>query len=555
MLFPELSTYFSSYSMFYFIAFAVAVLIAGISGLRRGYDRNAWLFVLASCFLGGIIGSRIIFITFDNFNIYSIITGIEGIDQKSFLGGVLGGIIGAATARRIAGFKYSIMDNFILPVFIAHAIGKIGCLIDGCCFGTITTVPWGIKYGSGSFAYNTQLNLNLIDSTATSSLAIHPVAVYEILISLVIILSQKKIREWLKSPGSACYFSMIIYAVLRFVIEFTRYGEDQSYGLSNANIGILAALIPLSLIIILRERNSALNSHSSRIEGTEVNRIGIFTSLTLIIVFISLTKTWFSPLEYIVLVLLMAAIYILIMISSVPQLSSSLKFTRTRTSLVTANIMIFSFVSIQVLPDSLTGDVDQFSVGVMQGRYVETCGPPRNYRVTGFGYSRTNVYDKYSRFTYGIRGYAGTDKVAEGEEDLSYVNREIKIRGFNPYVLWDLHYLGIGFGVHSGKLASDGESLSGGAQAHLRLGPYDGFFIDTRIGDHYPGPSPAPFLKMGFGISNQRGSTTRIGISDAGYYVEYYGPINRNVYFHPFFAIGDEETYQLNMTLHYLISR
>ena len=554
MLFPELSTYFSSYSMFYFIAFAVAVLIAGISGLRRGYDRNAWLFVLASCFLGGIIGSRIIFITFDNFNIYSIITGIEGIDQKSFLGGVLGGIIGAATARRIAGFKYSIMDNFILPVFIAHAIGKIGCLIDGCCFGTITTVPWGIKYGSGSFAYNTQLNLNLIDSTATSSLAIHPVAVYEILISLVIILSQKKIREWLKSPGSACYFSMIIYAVLRFVIEFTRYGEDQSYGLSNANIGILAALIPLSLIIILRERNSALNSHSSRIEGTEVNRIGIFTSLTLIIVFISLTKTWFSPLEYIVLVLLMAAIYILIMISSVPQLSSSLKFTRTRTSFVTANIMIFSFVSIQVLPDSLTGDVDQFSVGVMQGRYVETCGPPRNYRVTGFGYSRTNVYDKYSRFTYGIRGYAGTDKV-DKVRDPRRDDDELKIRGFNPYMLWDLHYLGIGFGMNFGNLVFDGDPEEKAIQAHLRLEQYNRFFLDYRIADHYPGFSPAPFLKLGLGFSNRKGSTTRIGISDAGFYAEYYGPINPKVYIHPFLAFGEDETYQFNMTLHYLISR
>ena len=65
----------------------------------------------------------------------------------SFHGGLFGGIgalIGYCLIKRMSILK--VADLFAPSVMIAYVIGRLGCLLNGCCYGAPTTMPWGIRF-------------------------------------------------------------------------------------------------------------------------------------------------------------------------------------------------------------------------------------------------------------------------------------------------------------------------------------------------------------------------------------------------------------------------
>jgi phosphatidylglycerol:prolipoprotein diacylglycerol transferase len=48
-------------------------------------------------------------------------------------------------------------DGFVVPVAVGIAIGRAGCFVGGCCFGTATSLPWGVDFGGGVHRHPTQL--------------------------------------------------------------------------------------------------------------------------------------------------------------------------------------------------------------------------------------------------------------------------------------------------------------------------------------------------------------------------------------------------------------
>jgi hypothetical protein len=59
------------------------------------------------------------------------------------------------------------------------AIGRWGCLLNGCCFGTLTDLPWAVHYDSTSSAYFLHQALGLLPPNATHALGVHPYPLYE----------------------------------------------------------------------------------------------------------------------------------------------------------------------------------------------------------------------------------------------------------------------------------------------------------------------------------------------------------------------------------------
>lgn len=61
---------------------------------------------------------------------------------------------------------------------ILFAVGRIGCHVAGCCFGTPSTLPWAISYDSGSAVFFVHVARGLIPANAPESLPVHPFALY-----------------------------------------------------------------------------------------------------------------------------------------------------------------------------------------------------------------------------------------------------------------------------------------------------------------------------------------------------------------------------------------
>ena len=70
------------------------------------------------------------------------------------------------------------LDVAAPAVAIGAAVGRIGCFLNGCCDGTICTLPWGVQFPAGSHAWMRQLNAGLISEAAPLSLPVHPTQLY-----------------------------------------------------------------------------------------------------------------------------------------------------------------------------------------------------------------------------------------------------------------------------------------------------------------------------------------------------------------------------------------
>ena len=122
-------------------------------------DRSLWIIVAAA--LGAAVGSKLAFWfedpsqAFMNFPDWRHL--LEG---KSIVGGLLGGLAGVETCKKLLGKTDSTGDAFVLPLAIGMAIGRLGCFFAGLAdhtYGNPTSLPWGVDFGDGIPRHPTQL--------------------------------------------------------------------------------------------------------------------------------------------------------------------------------------------------------------------------------------------------------------------------------------------------------------------------------------------------------------------------------------------------------------
>ena len=81
-----------------------------------------------------------------------------------------------ATGYRLG--RAAIADVLVPAVGVAVAIGRLGCLADGCCFGTTCATPWCMRFPAGSPAWWNHVAQGLVGTDAPASQSVHPVQLY-----------------------------------------------------------------------------------------------------------------------------------------------------------------------------------------------------------------------------------------------------------------------------------------------------------------------------------------------------------------------------------------
>ncbi len=175
-----------------------------------------------------------------------------------FFGGLMGGIVGL-----IVYLKY--IKSPVIPVFdmvapfmaIAHGIGRVGCFLNGCCWGMLMQGhwPWGVQYPQATYGpYRSQILEGLISREETRALPIHPVQLYETLgltiIFLVLLFIYKKHRR----HGVVVLSYITLYGGLRFITEAFR-GESTRHLMGftvSQMVGLAMLLGGLLLFLLLR---------------------------------------------------------------------------------------------------------------------------------------------------------------------------------------------------------------------------------------------------------------------------------------------------------------
>ena len=162
----------------------------------------------------GIIVSRLIHVI-DKYDHYFHNPGdILGLQGLTIYGAILGGLLGAWIYSRLRRASFAPLADLGAPgILLAQAIGRVGCIINGCCYGTATSLPWGFVY------------------PRVSGQPVHPTQLYELLGDLVIFaLLFWVFRGRLRPSGSLLALYLALYSALTFTVRFWRGDTEQFLG-------------------------------------------------------------------------------------------------------------------------------------------------------------------------------------------------------------------------------------------------------------------------------------------------------------------------------------
>ena len=265
-MYPELfrigSFPINTYGVFLALAFLSAILITTRLAERdnlpreRIYDLCLWIL------LASLIGSKVLMLWTEpeyRDNPWQLIS----LDFLRSGGVFYGGFIGAVVAAFLLMKRYKLpwwktADACAPGIALGNFFGRQGCFAAGCCWGKPTNLPWGVRFS--------QLGHEITGVPIDQHL--HPTQLYESLSMLIVFFFLLWWHRRRKFAGQLILFYALIYAVIRFTVEFFRndprgdvLGLTTLTGLSTSQL--LSILIGCAALVLLVVRWRRANRSSA----------------------------------------------------------------------------------------------------------------------------------------------------------------------------------------------------------------------------------------------------------------------------------------------------
>ena len=230
-----------SYGVMAAIGFLAASFIINANREKAKMTQDEVTSLVFYTLVTGIIGARAFYVIqfFDYYrdNLWRIIR----IDQGGlvFYGGLLA-IAAIYVFAKVRKLDFLTLLDITAPALaFAHACGRIGCFLNGCCYGGVTDSCLGVHYPAGSEA-----------AVKYHGAALHPIQLYETAENLVLFaLLMYVCKKSKRGITTGCYLA--IYGTLRFVNEYFRGDNYRYFGLFTVAQLIGLVLIPTGLAIML----------------------------------------------------------------------------------------------------------------------------------------------------------------------------------------------------------------------------------------------------------------------------------------------------------------
>lgn len=231
------------YSYGFMLALGVAVSLALVirQARKQGIDEEPILDLTIISVVAGLIGARLFYVFVYDWDYYRL-NLLQILDFRNeglvWYGGLIMGILAALLYIRIKRLPLWKMTDLFAPYLaLGYAFGRIGCFLNGCCFGLPTTVSWGMIFPG----------LDLIPR--------HPTQLYSVVLSLGLFAYLLRLYSRRRFEGQVFLAYIIGYALLRFGVEFFRDNLIVWAGFSVSQVVAAGILIIAGAIYWHRSRS------------------------------------------------------------------------------------------------------------------------------------------------------------------------------------------------------------------------------------------------------------------------------------------------------------
>lgn len=210
----------------------------------------SWIIVI-----GGIVGGRATYLAVEesldalfSLKFFEVWQG-----GMVFYGGFIFAVLGCwAYSRKHKVPFLTVADILAAPIALGHALGRVGCLMAGCCYGKHCDLPWAIEF-------HNPLGL------APLHVRLHPTQIYEFLGNLLIMGILLLCERRAKFRGQVFAIYLVLYAIMRSAIEVYRGDIERGFitfgGLYenewlSTSTGIGMVMVAISIFIYLQNKKT-----------------------------------------------------------------------------------------------------------------------------------------------------------------------------------------------------------------------------------------------------------------------------------------------------------
>lgn len=255
---PELVSWGPIHVRTYGLSLALAFLVGTWLGLREArrlkLDEDKLVTVILITLVASILGARALYVAEHIEDFRGNLGGALAIWQGglTLYGGIgAGTIAGLLSARAFKMPMWSVADALAPSIALGTMFGRIGCYLNGCCYGKPTDLPWGVTYPPDSFP-----------GLEFGGVPLHPSQLYFAAAGLVLFAVLWVLRKRVEVPGQLFWTFVALFGMTRVALDFTRAYEAPAIV---ARTGALEwsesqvasiVLVLFSLLMILRRRRA-----------------------------------------------------------------------------------------------------------------------------------------------------------------------------------------------------------------------------------------------------------------------------------------------------------
>ena len=241
------------------VAFLVGTWLGMLEARRLSLDEDKLVNVILLTLLASVLGARALYVMEHLAEFRRSWGSVWALWEGglTLYGGIVAGTLGGLTAARRMGLpRWRVADALTPSLAIGTMFGRVGCFLNGCCYGRPTTLPWGVKFPPASFA-----------ALEFGDTPVHPSQLYHAAAGLVLFAAAWGLRKRIQTPGVLLWSFVAAFSLIRIPIDMTRSYEADAVLLRGAvevtesqATSLLLALF--AVIMILRVRREAAGARA-----------------------------------------------------------------------------------------------------------------------------------------------------------------------------------------------------------------------------------------------------------------------------------------------------
>lgn len=256
------------YGTMLLVALVVGASWAGRRADQVGIKREVVWDAAMSILIAGIVGARTFYLVqkrevvfADAHTLQDSLIRIVNLSDGGLVlyGGVILGTIVYFSFCALRKIRPLQLADVITPsIFLGIGFGRIGCLLNGCCFGDRCELPWAITFPPGSVPYSTLVHLGYLSPDAAASLPLHPSQIYSTIGCFILAYLTATVFKHRRHVGEVFAVGAIFYPINRFLVEFVRGDEftQMNTGLTISQLVSIGVLIAGVVYLVYLEMSS-----------------------------------------------------------------------------------------------------------------------------------------------------------------------------------------------------------------------------------------------------------------------------------------------------------